>query len=60
MPHVKGTVKCKNGILIQLMSKLLPNGEHGWQAVSTAYQEASKEEKAHDTDNLKRPWTTFM
>jgi hypothetical protein len=56
MPHLKGAVNYKNDILINIISEILPNGEYGWQAVSFAYHEKSKEKDPHHTDNQKRHW----
>ena len=44
MPRRKGSVNYKNDVLIQIISEILPNGEYGWNAVATAYQNISKEE----------------
>jgi hypothetical protein len=52
--HRKGSVNYKNKILIQLISKILPNGEYGWQAVAMAYQERTKEEALHDCIDVKK------
>jgi hypothetical protein len=57
MPHTKGPVNYKNNdMLIKIVSERLPNGEYGWQAVSFASHEQSKEEQLRNTDNLKRHW----
>ncbi len=56
MPCLKGAVNYKNDILINIISEILPNGEYGWQAVSFAYHEQSKEKDPRNTDNLKRHW----
>ena len=56
MPRTKGAVNYKNEMLINIISEILPNGEYGWQAVSFAYHEQSKEDQARNTDDLKRHW----
>jgi hypothetical protein len=56
MPRTKGAVNYKNDMLINIISEILPNGEYGWQAVSFAYHEQSKEDQPRNTDNLKRHW----
>ena len=56
MPGTKGDVNYKNVMLINIISEILPNGEYGWQAVSFAYNEQSKEEQPCNTDDLKRHW----
>jgi hypothetical protein len=50
----KGSVNYKNMVLIKLISKILPNGEYGWQAVAMAYQEKTKEEALHDCLDVKK------
>jgi hypothetical protein len=42
MTHRKGSVNYKNGVLIKLISKILPNDDYGWQAVAMAYQEKTR------------------
>ncbi len=39
---------------MKLISKILPNGEYGWQAVAMAYQEKTKEEALHDCLDVKK------
>ncbi len=56
MPPLKGSVNYKNDIPINIISEILPNDEYGWQAVSFAYHEQSKEKDPHNTDNLKSHW----
>jgi hypothetical protein len=56
MSRTKGAVNYKNEMLINIISEILPNGEYGWQAVSFAYHEQSKEDQARNTDDLKRHW----
>jgi hypothetical protein len=53
---MKGSVNYKNKVLIQLISKILPNGEYGWQAVAMAYQERTKEEALHNCLDIKKHW----
>jgi hypothetical protein len=52
----KGSVNYKNEVLIKLISKILPNGEYGWQAVAMAYQEKTKEEALRDCSDIKKHW----
>jgi hypothetical protein len=56
MARRKGAVNYKNGVLIKIVGKILPNGEYGWQAVAIAYQDAKKEETTRDTTDLKKHW----
>jgi hypothetical protein len=56
MPRQVGARNYKNDVLISIISEILPNGEYGWEAVAIAYQEQSREECKHDTDDLKRHW----
>jgi hypothetical protein len=56
MGRKKGAVNYKNDLLINIIAEILPNGEYGWQAVATAYQEASKEDAIRETDDLRRHW----
>ena len=56
MPRRKGSVNYKNDVLIQIVSEILPNGEYGWNAVATAYQNISKEEVLRDTNDIKKHW----
>ncbi len=51
MPRLKGAVNYKNDILINIILEILPNGECGWQAVSFAYHEQSKEKDPRNIDN---------
>ncbi len=53
MARRKGSVNYKNEVRIQLISKILPNGEYGWQAVAMAYQERTKEEALRDCMDVK-------
>jgi hypothetical protein len=54
MPRLKSAVNYKNDILINNILEILPNCEYGWQAVSFAYHEQSKEKDPRNTDTLKR------
>jgi hypothetical protein len=56
MPRQVGTKNYKNDVLIAIIEEVLPNSELGWDAVALAYQEKTREETKHDTDNLKRHW----
>jgi hypothetical protein len=56
MARRKGSVNYKNEVLIQLISKILPNGEYSWQAVAMAYQERTKEEAFHNCTDVKKHW----
>ena len=51
-----GAKNYKNDVLIAIIEEVLPNGELGWDAVALAYQEQTREETKHDTDDLKRHW----
>ncbi len=53
MVRRKGSVNYKNKVFIKLVSKILPNGEYGWQAVAIAYQEKTKEEAMRDCSDVK-------
>jgi hypothetical protein len=55
-----GSANYKNNVLIKIMSKLLPNGEYGWQAVALAYQEQSMEIILRDSTNLKKQWMKII
>jgi hypothetical protein len=52
----KGSVNYKNEVLLQLIGKILPNGEYGWQAVAMAYQERTKEEALCNYTEVKKHW----
>ena len=52
MPHPND----KSDVLITIIEEVLPNGELGLDAVALAYQEQTREETKHDTDDLKRHW----
>jgi hypothetical protein len=41
---------------MKLISKILPNGEYGWQTVAMAYQEKTKEEALRDCLDVKKHW----
>ncbi len=56
MARRKGSVNYKNEILIKLISKILPNGEYGWQAVAMAYPEKTKEEALRNCLDVKKHW----
>jgi hypothetical protein len=56
MARRKGSVNYKNKVLIKLISKILPNDEHGWQAIAMAYQEKTKEEALCDCLDVKKQW----
>jgi hypothetical protein len=43
-------------VLIQLINKLLPNGEYDWQVVAIAYQDRTKEEALRDSTDIKKHW----
>jgi hypothetical protein len=49
MPWRKGFGNYKNDLLIDIVAKILPNGEYGRQTVAIAYQEQSKENILHDS-----------
>jgi hypothetical protein len=54
MARRKGSVNYMNKVLIQLISKILPNGEYGWQAVAMVYQERTKEEALRNCLDIKK------
>jgi hypothetical protein len=49
----KGSVNYKNEVFIQIIGKILTNGEYGWQVVAMAYRERTKEEALHDCMDVK-------
>jgi hypothetical protein len=56
MGRQRGSVNCKNEVLIQIVKGIFPNSELAWQAVAIAYQGASSEEKLRDWDGIKKDW----
>jgi hypothetical protein len=56
MARTKGSVNYKNNILINIINKLLPNGEVAWEAVCTAYFTQSKEKALHNTTDVHKHW----
>jgi hypothetical protein len=60
MPRKKGSVNYKNKLLIDIVADVLPNGEYGWQTVTLAYQEQSKEEILRDSADMKKHWIKVL
>jgi hypothetical protein len=56
MARTKGSVNCKNEVLIKIINQLLPNGEVGWEAVCTAYFNQSKEKALCNTTDVRKHW----
>ena len=55
-----GARNYKKKELMRVVAEILPNGEYGWQAVALAYQQASNEPTARNTDDLKRYWVNKL
>jgi hypothetical protein len=56
MPQRKGSANYKNDLPIDIVAKILLNGEYGWQTVAIAYQEQSKENILCDSAEMKKHW----
>ncbi len=56
MARTKGSVNYKNDVLINIINKLLPNGEVAWEAVCTAYFTQSKEKVLRNTMDARKHW----
>jgi hypothetical protein len=56
MARSKGSVDYKNEVLTKIISKFLPNGEVGWEAVATAYFNQLKEKALRNTTGVRKHW----